>query len=370
MTGNNSKLRAAVANASLCLSRGGSERAAVRLVEEMRQRGHDAWLLTVASGKPPLYAIKPDTPVHFLPFSFFQASPEAVGQGAAFLRQNNIDILVSFESGRQHETWFACAARAQVPFVLSERITPHLVERSFWNREGRHKLLAASAGIHELLPCYLKHVPRDLAGRAFVIPNAAPENLPAEYSRPGGDFRVLLYLGRFSRQKRPWLLAEAFALLAEEFPQWRLRLAGWGEEREKLERLRAASGLADRIEIRSAHEDVAREYRQADIYCLPSLYEGFPNSVLEAQAYGLPVVGLQDCEAMSSIMAQGKTGLLAKPSPQGLAQALAVLMASEDLRGRMGRQGWIECREKYGSARIFDLWEKNLTAMAAGPAKR
>ncbi len=63
-------MRIAVANAGICASRGGSERASIRLATEMLLRGHDARLLTVQTRLPPQYRLNPLLPVHFfLPVS-------------------------------------------------------------------------------------------------------------------------------------------------------------------------------------------------------------------------------------------------------------------------------------------------------------
>lgn len=354
-------MRIAVANAGICLSKGGSERAAIRLAQEMRQRGHEVHLLTVLGAFSPLYPIDPLIPVHFFPKSFFSPQISAVKSGPALLGHYGIDILVSFESDWKHKLWQYCSSGANVPFVCSERMTPWLIEHKFWNPQGRASLFNSCAAIHELLPCYLPMVPPEYRHKVFVIPNSAPENIPATCPHHDEEPPVLLYLGRFGSQKRPELLLKAFAILAPEFPQWLLRFAGWGEEEQNLRDLSATLKLDDRVEIRAAEADVAKEYEKASVYCLPTRHEGFPNTVLEAMGAGLPVAAVADCPAMTSIIKPGITGVLAeRPTPEALAQALRPLLSSAEVRLRMGRNAWEECSGVYSSRRIFDQWEQHL----------
>lgn len=359
-------MRIAIANSSLCVSKGGSERAAARLAGELGDRGHQVYMLAPKGPAPPLYPIDPRVAVHLVPESLRSGDPRVVAEAASLLKDNDVDALISFESGWMHGRWHACALPGRIPFVCSERITPRLVETVFWNRKERGEFLRKCDAIHELLPCYLRYIPEELRERTFVIPNAAMENAPAEYPGHLSQKPVILYLGRFSGQKRPRLLLETFAILAGEFPEWTLRFAGWGDEQASLEALRQKHGLSGRVEIRPALDNVAEEYLNADIYCLPTRHEGFPNAVLEAMGNGLPVAGIADCEAMTSIIRPGRNGLLAsRADPRSLAEVLRPLMRSPKARERMGRAAWRDCSEAYNPKIIFDQWEKELEKVVA-----
>lgn len=354
-------MRIAIANGGICFSRGGAERSAIRLAHAMRERGHGVHLLTTVMDKSPVYPLDPCLPVHFFPLDVHRGKMESVARGGDLLREYKIDIMVALESDWKHALWQHCAADANVPFVCSERITPFLIEHKTWSARTRRDFLHLCAGIHELLPCYLRYIPEDLRDRAFVIPNAAPDDTPAVCPQQYGGAPVILFLGRFAKQKRPWLLLQAFAQLAQEFPDWTLRFAGWGAEAENMEALRHELGLDDRVEIRWANANVGEEYSNANIYCLPTQYEGFPNSVLEAMAYALPVVGIADSAAMMAIVKPGVTGMIAaKATPEALAATLRPLMASEKPRLRIGRAGYKDCRQNYDPQKIFGEWEKQL----------
>lgn len=101
----------------------------------------------------------------------------------------------------------------------------------------------------------------------------------------------ILFAGTLTHRKGYDDLIKAFALIANRFPSWRLKLAGNGEI-EKGKHLAQELGISDRVDflgwINGTDKD--QYFRHASIYCLPSYSEGFPMGVLDAWAYHLPVV--------------------------------------------------------------------------------
>ncbi|MEE8561276.1 MAG: glycosyltransferase family 4 protein, partial [Gemmatimonadota bacterium] len=83
-------------------------------------------------------------------------------------------------------------------------------------------------------------------------------------------------------------------------------------------------------------EAVKAEYRRADVFCLPSLQEGFGIVFLEAMAAGLPIVALRTA-AIPEVVPDGETGLLVNPDrPEALREALIRLLRDHGLRAAMG----------------------------------
>ena len=96
---------------------------------------------------------------------------------------------------------------------------------------------------------------------------------------------------------------------------------------------------------------VQAAYADADLFCLPSLQEGFGIVFLEAMAAGLPVVA-GDAAAVPEVVDDGTTGLLVDPrDPAAVAGALLRLLDDADLRRSMGRAGRERVRA-YGWLRV------------------
>ena len=172
--------------------------------------------------------------------------------------------------------------------------------------------------------------------------------------------RIVLCVARVTPQKGIHVLLEAFAMLAREFPEWRLRIVGPIEDSQYLDRLvRAASSdaIADRVEITGSITDdqLRAEYRSAAIFCLPSFQESFGISRVEAAACGLPVVTssagcARDMEQM---------GMYVVPIGDAAAtrDALRRLMADPELRRVAGER----------SRALVGSWESVARAFLALP---
>ena len=101
---------------------------------------------------------------------------------------------------------------------------------------------------------------------------------------------VVGHVGRFSEQKNHLFLVDVFAEIARRRPDAVLILVGKGETRTAVERRVAELGLTDRVVFAGVRSDVRRLYSAMDVFIFPSVYEGLPNVVVEAQANGLPCV--------------------------------------------------------------------------------
>jgi glycosyltransferase involved in cell wall biosynthesis len=143
---------------------------------------------------------------------------------------------------------------------------------------------------------------------------------------------MILTVGRLTAQKGLGDLVRAFGKAHRGLPPVRLVIAGDGPERAQLEALIASLGLGDRVRMLGNVERPDELYRAADVFALPSRYEGFPFAMLEAMAAGLPVVATRFGGA-DEMVEHGREGLLvASGDIDGLAHALGTVL---DDRGRM-----------------------------------
>ncbi|UCC89145.1 MAG: glycosyltransferase, partial [Anaerolineales bacterium] len=111
-------------------------------------------------------------------------------------------------------------------------------------------------------------------------------------------------------------------------------------QRPVLERAVSELGLTRRVHFVGwvARECIADQYRSADIFVTATTWEGMPNTVLEAMACGLPIVGTQ-APGLHELVSNGLNGyLVPMKDPDALAEALALLIENGYERRRMGRQ--------------------------------
>jgi len=116
-------------------------------------------------------------------------------------------------------------------------------------------------------------------------------------------------------------------------------IVGDGPERERLERLAASLGIAQRVAFEGWQSDARDFLTTFDVFVLPSRFEGFPLVLLEAMLAGLPVVAT-DVGSVAEAVQDGETGLLVPPDDvQALNEALHTLLDDPDLRRKLGDAG-------------------------------
>lgn len=246
-----------------------------------------------------------------------------------------------------------------------------------------HHPLALEAGLTEAQAGHLRATEGAALARcrAIVVTSAATAATAAEMfglsagrftvARPGLDRHepaplagrppVLLTVGSVIPRKGHDVLVDALAQI-KALP-WRAEMYGsegfapdWAQAiRERI----ADKGLSDRIALRGAVDAAALSaaYRGADLFCLPSRYEGYGMVFAEAMAHGLPVVAADIAAAREVVPnAAGAFAEVGKPGP--LAQLLAMLLVDPDARRARGAAA-------HAHARTLPGWDETARSIAS-----
>ncbi len=163
----------------------------------------------------------------------------------------------------------------------------------------------------------------------------------------GAHENVLLSAGRVAHEKNLSFVIEAFDRARRERDDMRLLIVGDGPARADLQAQSAELGLGDRV-IFTGYRDWAQlvdDYKQADLFVYGSKTETQGIVFMEAQAAGLPVVGVGAMGALEAIKS-GETGVLLDPDDDAASFATAILdlLADDDRRKRLSRnaEAWAE----------------------------
>jgi glycosyltransferase involved in cell wall biosynthesis len=190
--------------------------------------------------------------------------------------------------------------------------------------------------------------------RTIVVPNYV--RVPEAVERSARQDITVLFLGLLGQRKGIFDLLEAFARARRQNPALSLVVGGNGEIEE-------AKRLARELDIEEGvnflgwiDEGKRREMlTQADIFVLPSYNEGLPMSVLEAMAYGLPVI-TTPVGGIPEVITDGEDGRLVAPGDVGaLEKTLLELAREPELRQALGTAGHARVKERYADTVVLPL---------------
>jgi glycosyltransferase involved in cell wall biosynthesis len=147
--------------------------------------------------------------------------------------------------------------------------------------------------------------------------------------------RLVAQVGRLAPQKDHRTFLAAAAIVADRAPDVDFLIVGEGEERAALEVEAGRLGLAGRVRFTGQRDDVPALLAGVDVLTLTSLYEGFPNVVVEAMATGAVAVAT-DVGGCRELVVAGETGFLVPPrDPSAVAEAVLRVLGDPSLARRL-----------------------------------
>jgi GalNAc-alpha-(1->4)-GalNAc-alpha-(1->3)-diNAcBac-PP-undecaprenol alpha-1,4-N-acetyl-D-galactosaminyltransferase len=354
------------------MTSGGAERVAANLVNAWSARGDSVTLLITFSGRGEcFYRVSDDVKVIYLAdlAGCTGRNPSAYWVRLRilrkFIRTSHPGAVVSFLSNVNIAAILACC-RSGCRVIVSERIHPSMMSvgwlrgmlRRFTYPWAFRVVMLSMEGLHWLQT----HIPR---ANGVVIPN--PVLFPLPSSAPVlpverfilPERRLLLAVGRLDVQKGFADLLESFGALVPRYLSWDLVILGEGPERSQLVQQVTALGIQQRVLLPGRAGNIGDWYDRADLYVMSSRFEGFPNTLAEAMAYGCAAVSY-DCDTgPRDIIRHEQDGLLVTPvgDVAALTRALERLMRDDAERERMGTRA-IEVRKRYSMSRILELWDR------------
>ena len=291
------------------------------------------------------------------PWLQLRVMASALWQMVALLLRGRLRLLHVHSASRgsfwRKSLLCALARLAGVPYLfhLHSGEFPSWYEgRSGWVRAWVRTTMRHASQVLCLTPSWVERVRAiEPLARVGVLRNpvAVPEALPP-FRREG---RTVLFMGRLREKKGVFDLLQAAAAVRAAVPDLVVVLAG--DEGEAQVRARAeALGLSAAVRLPGWVDGARKDalLAQADVYVLPSYFEGLPIGLLEAMAVGVPVVATP-VGGVADLVADGQDGLLVPVGqPAELGAAIQRLLQAPDLRDRMRGQAFDKVRAHYAVA--------------------
>ena len=168
--------------------------------------------------------------------------------------------------------------------------------------------------------------------------------------------KIALSVGRMNYQKGFDMLIEAWAKVISKDDSWILRIAGDGEDIEKIKKQAKELNIYNNVQFLGLINDVEKEYLNASIYIMSSRFEGFPMVLLEAMACGLPVVSFDCHTGPRDMIKNGEDGFLVKKNDtDALAEKVCKLMHDQKVRKKFGKKAK-ESISRFSLDKIMEKW--------------
>lgn len=323
------------------LDSGGAERVLTLMANHWAGAGHSVSIITFAdTSSTPFYPLH--SSIGILPLNLLSQS---TGKWDA-IRHNinrifsirrtisNIapDVVISFMDTTNVAAILSTRGLG-IPTVVAERVFPGCSEFGtawFWLRNMTYPMADAIVSQTHSGKSYFGKAVRK---KTTVIPNPVKEMTPPG-SRPDDlPNPTVLAVGRLTHQKGFDILLRAFATIHKNHPDWHLTILGKGLLQEPLIQLRSQLGLNKVVSFLGTRKDIHAYYGNAELFVLPSRYEGFPNVLLEALSYSMPTIATNCQSGPAEILENGRYGALVPcEAPEDLARAIDKLIRNPDLR--------------------------------------
>lgn len=343
---------------------GGAEVVMLRLAEALRDRGHEVVPVGPATGCG--WLAEQFRERGFEPEAFLLRRPldwRCLRGMAAMLRRRGVNVLHS------HEFTMAVYGAAAAHVVGRPHVITMHGNQTTTTRWRRRVLLRTAFRISDATIGVSADTKRHLNAQLGLRPNVVhvvPNGVPA---RRGDGARIrrelglrsdellILATGSLVPRKGHAVLMRALTALASDTP-WQLAIAGGGPERESLELLRHELGLDVRVHLLGHREDVGDLLDAADVFAMPSLWEGLPLALLEAMAAGKPVVASATSGIPEAIVPD-VDGLLTPPGDvSALSMALQRLLSDSTLRKQLGATAAARAAKEFSMDAMTSAYER------------
>ncbi|MCD7111762.1 glycosyltransferase [Rhizobium sp. DKSPLA3] len=276
----------------------------------------------------------------------------------AWLRQANVDLMhVHAGIGWEGHGLAASGTATGIPVIRTEHL-PYLLTDPDQKADYRaqtaalaHHIVVSEASRetyldHQVEPSRITVVRNGI----FPLEPAAPRAQTISAMGLSGRI-VLLSVARFSAQKDHASLIRALPAITDRHPATVLLLVGSGEEQARVAALASDLGVSDAVRFLGHRDDIADLNAIADLFVLPSLFEGLPLAVLEAMSLGVPVVATR---IGGTLEALGEDhAFFAEPGhPASLADMITRALDDPTHRAAVGQSGRDRFRQHFSAARM------------------
>lgn len=282
---------------------------------------------------------------------------------AVSLKKEKVKVVIGFLTSANVLAVLA-AKLVKIPVLISERNNPYRSNTpQFWRLLRRFTYPLADFLIvqtNEIKKFYVGQIKSD---KLVLIPNPISPELTSAKIRTEAREKIILNVGRFADQKAQHVLIKAFAKINND--GWRLHIVGKGKREREYQHLISSLNLEGKVVLIAPTTDIEAHYRTASIFAFVSIFEGFPNALIEAMHFSLPCISTDCPTGPAELIVNNKNGFLIPINDQNsLEHYLLMLMENEDLRKCLGEQAQISVK-RFEMVEIAKKWENLISQVVS-----
>ena len=294
---------------------------------------------------------------------------------ANIIKKNNIHIVNAHHFMSMVYAFYGCKIINNIKLIYTEHSKVGFEKISWkWRLIGSYLLNRCdfTVGVNEVIVNFLKNKFKLPLSKGLIIKNGVDLH---QFSAQNGKMKKKIELGidnncrvigivaNLRKVKNHIFLIKAFDAVLKEVKNVKLLLIGQGFDNDSnnsetlIRNFINKKGLDNKVILLGFRSDIPEVLNIMDIFCLTSLKEGLPISIIEAMGAGLPLVGT-DVEGIRDVIVPNRNGFLVQLGDiKGLKNVLVNLLQNEDLRKKMGQESLSMAKQRYSLDQCINQYQ-------------
>ena len=276
------------------------------------------------------------------------------------IKREKPDIIVTFLPTPSYRVLFFKNKIKNIPIIVADRNDPKQEYKSFIDKILMKWLYKRSDGFVFQTKEQQQFFTEKIKEKSTIIYNPIKDEFIDNDSEMYVDKeKTIISVGRLTSQKNQKILIDAFSKIVQKYPDYRLKIFGKGELEETLKKQIKELNMESKVELCGVSDNIKEELRKAEIFVLPSDYEGMPNALIEAMAVGLPVISTDcPCGGSRELITDRVNGILIPVnSIENIEKNIELLIEDKELALQLGNEAK-RIKDILNADKIVKQWEE------------
>ena len=272
------------------------------------------------------------------------------------IKREKIELLIGFLTSANVLSVLAAKSNS-ISCIISERNNPNKNKANkFWKLLKNFSYPKANFLVvqtKEIKEFYASGVDEK---KLIILPNPISDELSLKRDNNVLKENIILNVGRLTYQKAQDVLIKSYSKIDDK--NWKLLIIGEGPKQKEYEQLIEKLDLKDRVTIKSKTKNIDKYYNSCGIFAFSSIFEGFPNALIEAMHFGIPCISTDCPTGPSELIEDGINGfLIPMNNEEVLTKKINQLISKEELRLSFGKKGQ-KTVDQFKVDSVVEQWNK------------